>query len=251
MDQQRDIGEEAEKAVGREHEDHDEDRRHVGGLLARLDGILPEAGTHRALLHDGELGGQGTGPQQHRQVVDLLHREAPGNLAGTAGDRRLDGGCGDHLVVEHDGERPPDGLGGRLSEALRAAHVEAEVDDGLVGAAVEGGLRIHEIAAIDDDATLDRHPVAALFLHRKHVHIGCSLLGEQAEFELRGAAEKLLETLRVLQTRNLHQNAVGALPLDARLGRPRHVDAAANDLDGLVDGAAHFRAHATFRIGRA
>ena len=75
-------------------------------------------------------------------------------------------------------------------------------------------------------------------------------LCQQAELELAGLAEKLLEPLRVLQARHLDEDAVGALALDARLGRAGGVDAAADDLDGLVDGAANALVDARFRIGQ-
>ena len=62
--------------------------------------------------------------------------------------------------------------------------------------------------------------------------------GEHAEFELRGPAEDILQTLRVLQARHLDEDAVGALALDVGLGRAERVDAPAQDLDRLVDGPA-------------
>ena len=62
-------------------------------------------------------------------------------------------------------------------------------------------------------------------------------------------AEDLLQPLRILQARHLDQDAVGALALDVRLGRAARVDAAADDLDRLVDGAAHALVDAGFRVG--
>ena len=138
----------------------------------------------------------------------------------------------------------------RLAEALGAADVEAEVDDRLVGAAVEGGLGVDEIAALDDDAALDRHALAAL----RPATAACRRRPRPAAPSRRNSSfavspRMLLEALRVLQARHLDEDAVGALALDVRLGRAERVDAAADDLDGLVDGAADALVDAGFRIG--
>ena len=45
---------------------------------------------------------------------------------------------------------------------------------------------------------------------------------------LRGLAENVLQALRILQAGHLHEDAVGALALDDRLGRAELVDAAAD-----------------------
>ena len=100
---------------------------------------------------------------------------------------------------------PPDVLGGDLAELARTRHVEAEIDDRLVGALVETRLRIDEIAARHDHALLDqvrllplllravedfglrRRPSGKRLLHRHG-------LIDQAEVELGGLAEQLLET---------------------------------------------------------
>ena len=145
----------------------------------------------------------------------------------------------DHLVVEHDREQPPDVLRGRLAEALGAADVELEVDDRLAGAVVEARLGVGEVAALDDDAALDRLRLARRLLRRQQVDVRRAGLRHHAELELRGLAEDLLQPLRILEARNLHQDAVGALALDVRLGRAERVDAPAQDLDRLIDGAAH------------
>src|SRR5262249_7882639 len=61
---------------------------------------------------------------------------------------------------------------------------------------------------------------------------------ENAEIELGGLAQEFLESLRVLQARHLHQDAVDALALDQRLDGAKLIDAPLNDLDRLVDGLA-------------
>ena len=206
--------------------------------------VLAEARTDGALLDDGQLGGQSARAQQHREVVGLLHREAAGDLARAAGDGSENARRRDHLAVEHDGERLADVGAGHLAEALAAAQVEAEVDDRLARALVEAGLRVGQVLALHHDALLDR--IRAGDLPRRvelveHVDVGRIVagVGDEAEFELRGRAENFLEAIRVLQARHLHEDAVGALALDVRLGRAERVDAPADDFDRLVDGAAH------------
>ena len=71
---QRDVGDEAEEAVGDEHEDDDEDAGDDAGDLAGMDGILAEAGTDGALLDDGQRRRQRAGAQQHGEVVGALRR---------------------------------------------------------------------------------------------------------------------------------------------------------------------------------
>ena len=109
--------------------------------------VLAEAGADRALLDDGQRRRQRAGAQQDREVVGLLDREVAGDLAGAAEDRLADHRRRDHLVVEHDGERPADVLLRHLGEPARAVGVEAEVDDRLAGALIEAGLRVGEVLA--------------------------------------------------------------------------------------------------------
>ena len=250
MDDERDVRKEAEEAVGGEHEDDHEDGRHIGGHLARLDGVAAEAWADGALLHDGQLGRQGAGAEQHGKVVHLLDREAAGDLARSAGDGRLDRRSRDHPIVENDGELTTEVFRRRLTEALSAADVEAEIDNGLVGLRVESRLGIGQVAAFSDDPALDGNPLATLIFAGQHVDIGRALLSQQTELEIAGLAEKRLQLLRILETRNLHEHAVGALALDARFCGAGGIHATADDLDGLVDGAADALVDAGFRIGQ-
>ena len=61
---------------------------------------------------------------------------------------------------------------------------------------------------------------------------------DHAEFHLGGLAQDGFELGRVLQARHLHQDAIGALPLNQRLDGAELVDAALDDLDRLLDGLA-------------
>ncbi len=67
VEDQRDVGEEAEQAVGDHHEGDDEDRRDDTGGDAGTDRVGAEARAHRALFDHVERGRQRTGAQQHAQ----------------------------------------------------------------------------------------------------------------------------------------------------------------------------------------
>ena len=209
--------------------------------------VLAKSGAHGTLLDDGQRRGQCAGTQQDREIVRALHGEAAGNLAGTAEDRLADHRGGDHLVVEHDGERSADVLLRHLGKTPRAVVVETESDDRLAIALIEARLRVGEILARHQHPLLDqvrrlsfglragqnfgfrRHPAALLRLVGRH------RLVDHAERQLGGLAEQFLEPRGILQARHLNQHAVDALALDRRLDGAKLVDAALDDLDRLLD----------------
>ena len=104
------------------------------------------------------------------------------------------------------------------AEALRALGVEAERDNRLVGALVEGGLRVDEVLAGNDDPVLDeignRRIVGRIHYRRAggraafdrllHRH----RLVDHLEGQLGGLPENVLQPLRILQARHLDQDAV-------------------------------------------
>ena len=117
---QADAGEDAERAVGEHGQDDGGDAADDAGELAGLDGVGAERGADGALLDDGELGRQRAGAQLDGELVGGLDREAAADLAGAAQDRLADHRRRDHLVVEHDGERPADVVLGELAELAGA-----------------------------------------------------------------------------------------------------------------------------------
>ena len=173
------------------------------------------------------------------EIIGRLDGEVAGDLTGTAGDRAQDARRRNHLAVENDGEQFSDIFRGDLTKPLAAANVEAEIDDRLLRAAVEAGLRIGQILALHHDPLLDRqfagivHLIQELDIGR----VGAGL-GDEAEFELCRRAENFLELARILQTGHLDENAIVALALDIRLGRAERIDAAAQHFDRLLDRAA-------------
>ena len=246
VDRHRDVGEQAEQAVGREHEDDDHGRAHVGRQLALLDRVLAEARADGAFLDDGQRRRQRAGAQQNGEVVRALDGEVAGNLARAAEDRLADHRGRDHLVVEHDGERLADVFLRHGGEAARAVVVETEGDDRLAVALVEAGLGVGQVLARDDDALLDHIGLVVLGLGaleqlgiRRHVALYRLIdrrgLVDQPERQLGGLAEQFLQPRRILQARHLHQDAIDALALDRRLDGAELVDAALDDLDRLFD----------------
>ena len=249
VDGHRDIGEQAEQPIGGEHEDDHHRRADVRTDLAFGDRIRAEAGADGALLDDGQRRRQRAGAQQDGEIVGALHSETAGNLPGTAEDRLADHRRRDHLVVEHDGKRLPDVLLGHFGEFARPRSIEAKRDDRLAGALVKAGLRVGEIGARYQHALFDQIRRLRLARAVQHVviqrHLALRRLLhritgiDHAEIELGGLAKQLLEPGRILQARNLDQNAVGAFALDQRFHRAEFVDAPLDDLDRLIDRLAH------------
>ena len=69
IEEQRDVGEEAEEPVEHDHEDDDEHDADDAGERAGMDRIGAEIGADRALLEDRERRRQRAGAQQQRQIA--------------------------------------------------------------------------------------------------------------------------------------------------------------------------------------
>src|SRR6185369_731122 len=148
------------------------------------------------------------------------------------------------FAVAHHRERLADVLARRLAELPAAHAVEHEVHHPL---AVLAGtrLRVGQAVTGDQHATLDEIQLAVLIawqevIARRHAARGPRFGGgvvevEQVERQLGRLAEQRLDALRLLQTRQLDQDAILTLGLDRRLLGAGLVDAAANDLDRLAE----------------
>ena len=166
----------------------------------------------------------------------------PENLPRTARYGAQNARIGYDLAIENDRERFADVLGRDLPELLSAAKIEAEVDDRFARALIETGLGIGQVLALYHDALFDGLGAGpAILVERQLLDLGRvrARIADQAELELGGRAEKVLEMLRILQAGHLDQDTVVALALDRRLLGARGVDTAAKHLDRLVDGAVH------------
>ncbi len=227
----------------------DKDARDQRRELAGRDGVRAEARADRSLFDDGEIGWKRAGAQQDRQIIRRLRGEIAGNLAGAAENGLADLRRRDNLIVENDGEQPPDILLCRLPEAGRALPVETERDHRLIGALVECCLRVHEILAGNDHPILDQVRNGRIVRgiknrrSRRRTSLDRVLDGHRLIDHLEGQlgclSKNVLEALRVLEARHLNENAVYALPLDDRLGGAELVDAPPDHLDGLGDRRRH------------
>ena len=220
------------------------------GMLAGGDRVGAEARADGALLDHGQLGRQSAGPEGHGKVACLGHGEVAADLARAAEDRLADDRRRNHLAVKDDGEGQAHVLLRRPGEALGAGRVEAEGHDRLVGALIEAGLGVDQVLAAHQNLLLDHIRLRRVVLRVKQLvvdghllafhhllHIGASV--DHPEFELAGLADQPLQALHVADARNLHEHAVAALALDARLGRAEGVDAAADGLDRRLNGRVH------------
>ncbi len=108
---ERDIGDDAEKAVGDQHEHDDGDGADQRGDLAGGNRIGAEPRPDGAFLDEIELGGKRAGAQQHGQIVGAIDAEIARDLAGAAADRFTDYRRRNHDIVENDGKWPTD-IGG-------------------------------------------------------------------------------------------------------------------------------------------
>ena len=264
IEQQGDVGHGAEDAVGDDHEDQHQDEADDAGDLAGADRIGAEIGTDGAFLEDGERRRQGAGAKQQRQILRLDGGETAGDDAGAAHDRFADDRGADDLAVENDGEGPADVLLGDLAELSGAGDVEAETDHRP--ALFDGRLGVDEVIAGDHDPFLHhifdgaagrrvdlvvggqdfgarRRPASARpYLGRRHRGV------DETEIHLGGLAQQPLDPFRIVDARQLHDDAVAALALDRRLGGAEFVDAPAHDLDRLGDDLVAALGYRLFRI---
>ena len=131
VDRDGNVGEQAEQAVGQEHEDDDHDRADVGGQFALFDRVLAKARADRAFLDDSQRRRQRAGAQQDREFVRRLNREAAGYLALPTDNRLADNRGGDHLVIQHDCKALPDIFGRCLRKFARTGRIELKAHNGL------------------------------------------------------------------------------------------------------------------------
>ncbi len=170
-----------------------------------------------------------------------LRREAAADLAAASEDRLADHRRRDHLVVEHDGEGLAHVVLGELAEPAGAGIVEAEIDDRLVGARIEGRVGGRQLIAAHDRRLAQNLVAFRLVDARIDLETGGNpgglrLGGRQRGMHLvkaqtRSLADQLLELGGIGKPRHLHENAAGALAHDIGLGGAHGVDAPPHGLD--------------------
>ena len=174
--------------------------------------------------------------------LPLIWPEPP--RIGSRIDRRRD-----HLVVEHDGEGPADIGFAVTSPNLRRRPVDRRklTTGSLVcwSKAACASTRSSPVisgTSCDDVVTGGRRRPDATTMVPGFGGWSARADGNRAldevEGELRRLADDRLQPRRIAEARRLDEDAIVALALDARLGGAEFVDAAADDLDRLVDDAA-------------
>ncbi len=213
----------------------------IGRLLARLDRVLPEARADGALLDDGQLA-----PAARRRAagstrsLTCSHREAAGDLAGAAGDRRT--GCvGAEITL--------------LSSTMASGRPIASVvawPKRCAPRMLKRKLTIGSLVRLSKAgcASTDRSPstmtrrstgtrLPPSSLHGQHVHVGRARLARAGGIRASPCVPRI-SFRRCGSCRPGTCTRMRSAPWRWMFGSvvPSDVDAAAEHLDGLVDGAA-------------
>ena len=213
---------------------------------AALDVLLAQARADRAFLDDFHRRRERARADQQREVGGFLHREVAGDLELVA-ELALDAGDRDRLalafLVQHDRHQLADVVARDRAHRAAAGLVQPHRNRRPLRLAVERGRGIVELVAGHDHVALQRHrrhrAVGLALGHgqRTAAARGHRLLVDHADLERRGAAEDLLGARHVLHAGQLHDDAVGALLLDHRLGDAEFVDPVVQRGDVLLQRA--------------
>src|SRR5258708_3140613 len=243
VQQQGQHGIDAGAAVVKQHrqnqcQEADERRQH-----ALADRVAPEGRTDGPLFERRHRGGQRAAAQHEREVGGLLVRERAFDDA-LIFDLRLDVRSRHDLVVEDDGDASADVGAGEVAELARAVRREREGDVGLTELALRdvGGLQVR---ARDRDGLAygvvlgaRGAPDLVLLGAGEDVDFALQVLGnggqrrfgsggraafDQAELELRGGLDDVLDAGRVVHAGELDDDTVAALRRDDRLRYPQGV----------------------------
>jgi hypothetical protein len=231
-----------------EHREDDEAVQHR--IEALFDVVLAERRTDGALLDDLHRSRQRPRAHQQRDVVGFARVHPAADLNAPAADFLADHRRGDDfgfaLFDQQDRHPLADVLARDLLEDARAGAIEIHVNRRLVVSSIEARLRVADAIAgqhylaLDQDrrtAGLGELVVAQRNLARQRHLLRGRVVVDHANFQRRGAADNVLGTGRVLHARQLHDDPVGALLLDDRLGDAELIDPVAQDRDVLLDRA--------------
>ena len=135
----------------------------------------------------------------------------------------------------------------RVTSAKRRAPTELKVKFTTQSpvSRVGAGAGVGQVSAVDVDALAHRDLLAGAVLHRQEVVAGrrraaaggVGGLVHQTERHVGGLADQLLDAVGVADAGKLHDDAALALAGDLGIDHAGLIDAAADDLDGLVDRA--------------
>ena len=254
VEDQGDVRQEAGQAVEDQHEDQHHDQADDPGPQALLHRVLAQAGPDGAHVDDLQGHGQGAVAHLDGQALRLLLGEVAGDLAA-APDGRVDAGSGEHLPIQDDGQLVADVRLGVLVELVRAVAGQLEVDLPLavlvlgghrVAQDVTGHGRLEDPVRVRDGALFHEplfhgllglgHRVGPVGGVDDHARLEDSIPGVH-ELQLACGADGLDGPVRVLDARQLHDDATVALELDVGLGHAQAVDPALHDELGRAHGS--------------
>ena len=161
----------------------------------------------------GNLDRQCARAQDDGEVLRLVERFLTADFGFAAENRLADIRRRQHFAVKQDCNRAADVLRREVGEFLRAFIREFEVDDVLAVLLIRCGLRVLEVGT-------GEHRVAFLVLEFEHGRLADGLDGR----------------IRVLDARQLDDDAALAFALDDRLREAERVDALFHDRDDAVHG---------------
>ncbi len=189
----------------------------------------------------------GSAPERKiaREVFRLLLRIVERYLAPIAGDRFADIRCGNDLIIQQDREGPPHIVLRQLGKSPGTLGIKAKGQDGTVFVVARLDLEIAQIGRRQhfralykkgvrrvvlriDDPRARRHGAAHRIL-RRHAVI------DQVEGKPAILGRKILEPLRVGETRHLHGQSIRAAGFDDRIDPACLDGTAANDIDRLCE----------------
>ena len=158
-------------------------------------------------------------------------------------------GLTDRLVLDEDGGHALTNVVlGKVGHLVATLAIELDVDLGTA-VFVETGLGTHDVVTGQDHALLQHHGTTVAIVvdlgARRHPACGRGLdvggLIDHVELQGRGGPQDLLGTGGVLDTGQLHHDALGTLLLYQRLGHTQFVHPVTDDGDVLLEGVLlHF-----------
>ncbi len=246
VDDDGNDGHDTEEAVEADHTGCYGNGRDQARREAVCNGVGPVLGTDGALLDDGQRNGKRAGPHQGGKIVRPVLREISGNPDGIAGKRAIQNGRRDNLSVEHDRELLPWIRLQEWRDPRGSPGCNPCIDDRFARCRIEARLCLDEVRRRSKGASLDEVGYRRIVQRiedlgpRRRPRIDGLLCWHRGIQPLQGdissLPEEILQSLRLVQTGDLHAQPVTAATLYDRHDRDDFADTPAYDLDGLGDG---------------
>lgn len=154
--------ENAEQAVGQNHEDDNRNQTDNRGGNAFADRIRTQTCADGSFFQNLKRGGQGARTKQQSQVIGRFQRKVAGDDAAAAGNGALNDRGRNDLVIQYDGQSFADVVFGCLAEFFAADGVEFKTDNRL--SFLKSSLGVNQIFTADDRFAADDISFAAFAL---------------------------------------------------------------------------------------